>query len=261
MIKQTRLPLRSRYFWMICLGLVASQPPLLANPPQANPPQANPSIAPSQIIFNAPPPPTDQGAPSGRSQGGASRGNCEQYQGLRAIVPSSEGRVWGLTASEHPTIWVYLPSALTAETAIEFVLQDATDQELYRTQFTTDTQPGLIRLAVPETAPAIEPDKSYLWTLAIYCNPLQPSDSVFVQGNVQRSRLTPEQQSQLAAATTLERSRLYAALGFWYDALTTLADLRQTDPTQAETAWNELLQQVGLEAVADQPIASCCTSR
>ncbi|NJL19852.1 MAG: DUF928 domain-containing protein [Leptolyngbyaceae cyanobacterium SM1_3_5] len=251
MTKQTRLPLRSRYFWMAtCLGLMANQPPLLANP----------SIVPSPIIFNAPPPPTDQGAPRGRSQGGASRGNCEQYQSLRAIVPSSEGRVWGLTASEHPTIWVYLPSALTA-TAIEFVLQDATDQEVYRTQFTADTQPGLIRLAVPETAPAIEPGIPYFWTLAIYCNPARPSDSVFVQGSVQRSPLTPEQQAQLVAATSLERSRLYAAFGFWYDALTTLADLRQTDPTQAETAWNELLQQVGLEAVADQPIASCCTPR
>lgn len=239
-----------RYFWLACLGLVAT--PLPANA------QANPPIAPSPIIFNAPPPPTDQGAPRGRSQGGASRGNCEPYQGLRAIVPSSEGRVWGLTASEHPTVWVYLPSALTAETAIEFVLQDATDQELYRTQFTATVQPGLIRFAVPETAPAIELDKPYFWTLVIYCNPVRPSDSVFVQGTVQRSTLTSEQQT-LLAADPLERSRLYAEFGFWYDALTTLADLRQTDPTQAETAWNDLLQQVGLEAVADQPIGSCCT--
>ncbi|MBE9178155.1 DUF928 domain-containing protein [Oculatella sp. LEGE 06141] len=236
--------------WAIaCLSVIAITQPVWANP----------VVTDSRIIFNAPPPPTDQGAPRGRSQGGASRGSCEQYQELTALVPTPEGRVWGLTASEHPTLWFYLPSALTADVAIEFVLQDATDQELYRTQFTSDTQPGLIRLAVPDTAPAMEPDKPYFWTLAIYCNPARPSESVFVQGTVQRLRLTPNQQRQFAAAAPLERSRLYAASGLWYDSLTMLADLRATDPAQAETAWLELLRQVGLEAVAEQPIAPCCT--
>lgn len=212
------------------------------------------------ITFNAPPPPTDQGAPRGRSQGGASRGDCTQYQQLTALVPNTEGRVWGLTASTHPTIWFYLPSALTADTAIEFVLQDASDQELYRTQFTATTQPGLIRLSVPNTAPALELDKPYLWTLAIYCNPARPSDSVYVQGIVQRPPLTSDQQRQLATATPLERSRLYAASGLWYDSLTTLANLRVTNSTQAESAWAELLRQVGLEAMAEQPISACCTA-
>lgn len=235
--------------WAIaCLSAIAITSPVRATPLN------------SGITFNAPPPPTDQGAPRGRSQGGASRGNCEQYQNLRALVPTIEGRVWGLTVSEHPTIWFYLPSALTSDVAIEFVLQDATDQEIYRTEFTaTDTQPGLIRLAVPDTAPAIEPDKPYFWTLAIYCNPTRPSESVFVQGTVQRSRLTSDQQAQLTTAAPLERSRLYAASGLWYDSLTTLADLRAIDPTQAETAWTDLLQQVGLEAVVEQPISPCCT--
>lgn len=211
-------------------------------------------------VANAPPPPTDQGAPRGRSQGGASRGNCEQYQQLTALVPTVEGRVWGLTASEHPAFWFYLPSALTTNVSIEFVLQDKADRELYRTQFTpTDTQPGLIQLKVPETAPAIEPGQSYVWTLAIYCDPDQPSELVFVQGSIQRTSLTTDQQRQIAAAAPLERSRLYSEFGLWYDALATLGDLRQTNSAQTEAAWNALLQRAELEAVSNQPIVSCCT--
>ncbi len=215
---------------------------------------------PTDLIFNAPPPPTDQGAPGGRSQGGASRGDCKQYQQLTALVPRTQGRVWALTANEHPTFWFYLPSALTAQATVEFALQDATDEEIYRTQFTaTDTQPGLIHLTIPNTAPVIAPNKPYLWTLTISCNPARPSDSVFVQGTIQRASLTPEQQRQITTATPQERSRLYARLGLWHDALTSLGELRQTNSTQSIADWSALLQQGGLGAVSNQPVSSCCT--
>lgn len=217
---------------------------------------------PNSVIFNAPPPPTDQGAPRGRSQGGASRGNCIQYQQLTALVPTTEGRVWGLTASAHPTFWFYLPHPLTADATLEFALQDATDQELYRTQFkAAGTPSGLIHLTVPTTAPAIESNQPYFWTLVIACNPTQPSESVFVRGTVQRVSLTPTQQRQLATASDLERSRLYASFGLWYDALTSLNELRETNPDQANAAWRSLLQQGGLEVVSDKPISSCCILR
>ncbi|MBD3885420.1 DUF928 domain-containing protein [Phormidium tenue FACHB-886] len=240
---------------LTCLSTIAPAQPLWANF------QATEAIE-SQIIFNAPPPPTDQGSPTGRSQGGASRGQCQQYQSLTALVPVSQGNVWGLTTREHPSFWFYLPSALTAETSIEFVLQDETDQELYRTSFTApDTQPGLISLAVPTTAPALEIDKAYSWTLVFYCNPAKPSESVYVQGSIQRTDLSPQQQAQLRATTPLEQARLYAADGIWYEALATLADLHRAQPNQPDikTAWTALLKQVNLESLAEQPISSCCT--
>ncbi|NJR41008.1 MAG: DUF928 domain-containing protein [Leptolyngbyaceae cyanobacterium CSU_1_4] len=245
-----RLSLRSGFFLgaIAGLGFVIDPQPLRANP-------ALP------MIFNAPPPPTDQGSPRGRSQGGASRGSCQKYEALTALVPTVQESVGGLTTIAHPTFWFYLPSSLTAETSIEFVLQDATDQEIYSTLFKApDTQPGLISLSVPTTAPPLEIGKSYSWTLVLYCNPAKPSDSVYVQGTVTRTLSSPEQQTQLAAATPLEQARLYAAAGIWYEALTTLAELQRSQPNQAQTtaAWTELLQQVNLESLKAQPISPCC---
>jgi hypothetical protein len=58
-----------------------------------------------------------------------------------------------------------------------------------------------------------------------------------------------------------EQINLYAANGIWHDALTNLAQLRQTNPEDAALMadWESLLKSVNLEAIATEPIVQCCT--
>lgn len=214
------------------------------------------------LIFAAPQPPTDQGAPTGRRQGGASRGPCRTYESLTALTPITQGKVWGLTTHDRPTFWFYVPHSLATNVPIEFALQDEDDNYVYHTTFNApELQSGVVSITIPATAQSLNVDQTYRWTFSIYCDAARPSASVFVTGSVQRVTPTLELQRQLRTALPLEQASLYAANGIWYEALTILATLKLANPTDAHAnrAWLELLEQADLEAIATSPVVSCCT--
>ncbi len=226
---------------------------------QSVPSQQN--IQQTQIIFNDPTPPS-QGSPSGRQQGGASRGQCRKFERLTALVPANNGIVWGKTTSDRPTFWFYLPNQLTTQTQIEFVLQDSADNYVYHSRFTApQTQSGLINLPMPANSKPLEVGKTYFWTLSVYCDPSKPSNSVFVKGTIQRVSLDAALQNRLQGATPIEQVNLYAANGIWFEALNILANLYRThsDRKAIANAWASLLQQVNLGSVTQASFAPCCT--
>jgi len=242
--------------WVVSVALVAGYVGSYSE--MARSQISSPTINP--FVFNDPTPP-EQGTPDGRGQGTAGRGPCQDHQNLTALVPVVTNKVWGLTATERPTFWFYLPAPINPNTPFEFVLQDQQSRYVYRQRFTqTIAQPGLIRISLPVSAPALENGQSYLWTLVIYCGTAAPSNSIFVQGTVQRRNLDPSTQRQLAAATPFERARLYAANGIWHETLTALAELRQANPRdpQVVDAWNQLLQRMNLGNLGTAPVSNCC---
>ncbi|MBD2075398.1 DUF928 domain-containing protein [Phormidium sp. FACHB-592] len=241
----------------IALGLLMTASSAWAQAPDQK------TIQSTQIIFNDPTPP-QQGSPSGRQRGGASRGPCRQFEALTALVPTHKGFVWGQTVSDRPTFWFYLPNALTEKTPIEFVVQDAADNYIYNTRITApDTKPGLIRLPIPATAKALEVGKAYTWTLSVYCDPAKPSSSVFVSGMVQRVASDATLHNRLKAATPLEQVRLYAEKGIWYNAVDTLAELYRMKPSdhQLTSTWITLLKQAKLGNLTTAPFSPCCTPK
>ncbi|HAX75489.1 MAG TPA: hypothetical protein DCY88_06595 [Cyanobacteria bacterium UBA11372] len=226
---------------------------------QSVPNQQN--IQQTQIIFNDPTPPS-QGSPSGRQQGGASRGPCRKFEGLRALVPVKNGIVWGKTTSDRPTFWFYLPNQLTAQTPIEFVVQDSADNYVYHSRYNApQTQSGLIGITIPANSKSLEVGKTYSWTLSVYCDPGNPSTSVFVTGTIQRVNLDTTLQNRLQGATPTEQASLYAANGIWFEAFNILANLYRShsDQKAIATAWASLLQQVNLGSMTQAPFSSCCT--
>jgi len=123
--------------------------------------------------FTVPTPPQDPGAPTGRREGGSSRGDkiftlCKTEEEaaqkvcatsrLTALVPEIDDgkQIWGLTAADHPEFLFYLSKFRTPEQPktthlnIEFVLQDEEDQYIYKTQFDLPLQEGgIIRIPIP----------------------------------------------------------------------------------------------------------------
>lgn len=216
---------------------------------------------PDSIVFNAPPLPPGQGAPSGRRDGGASRGHCPAYSELAALVPVTDGRVWGQTTAAHPTLWFYLPTAVTPETPIELMVQDAADNSLYMTTLAVEAEAGSFAISLPDTVtlPLNEP---HYWTLALFCDPERPAASVFVSGTIERVAADGLRPLSTDAARSLSQAQVYANAGMWYDALTILGELQQDNESDAEsqTAWAALLEQVGLAQAAAAPVQPCCES-
>ncbi|MGF1538378.1 MAG: DUF928 domain-containing protein [Elainellaceae cyanobacterium] len=248
---------------LMLLGLCFSQPSWAQFRPetlaQLPAESSGPGFAgPSTVIYNAPPLPPGQGAPTGRRDGGASRGNCEAYGDLTALVPLTDGVVWGQTTTAQPTLWFYLPTAVTPETPLELVVQDANDNFLYTTTLAVDMAAGSLAIALPETI-ELPVDEPHYWTMSVYCDPERPAASVFVQGTIERAAAAEVAPFSADTERSLAQAQAYASRGIWYDALTILGQrLQGGADVESQQAWTALLEQVGLEAAAAAPVLPCC---
>ncbi|MBV9388920.1 MAG: DUF928 domain-containing protein [Chroococcidiopsidaceae cyanobacterium CP_BM_ER_R8_30] len=217
----------------------------------------------------APPPLPDEGAPTGRSRGAAGRGNkCVVEPPLTALVPASEqslGKeqqkvtyVWGETVAEHPTFWFYVPYSRATLHSIEFVLQDAEDNDVYRTSVNMADIPSVVGVRLPSTTAPLKIGKLYHWFFKTKasCNEQSSDIEDYVEGWVQRVQLSSVLAKQLEAATPTQQINIYTANGIWYEALTTVAKLRLAAPKDANlnASWAKLLQSAGLGDIASKPI-------
>lgn len=213
----------------------------------------------SKINFIPPQPPYSE-APSGRRKGGASRcANCNIDEfALTALVPGNHSQsLLALTIAKYPTFWFYIPHTFAHKPSIEFVLQDDHDNYIYKTILRSPRiSGGIISIPVSQEAVPLVIGKRYQWTLSIQ----EQQNSVFVQGAVQRVALNSELMNKLESAKPPQRVKLYAANGIWQDTLTLLANLHRKYPhdTILTSQWITLLQSVGLEDIANEPIIECC---
>ena len=235
--------------------------------------------------------------------GGASRGNCLNYEGLTALVPVTDGLpvidgdpiahrnsernggtgavTWGQTTAANPTLWFYSPAGLMPELPIELVVQDATDQYIAITTLEVEATAGIIAIQIGPSAGAdadanADPTDSMAmlpvdvllpWTFSIYCDPDRSTAFVSVKGMIQR--VNGDGLASFSGAVdvsdrerSLSLASTYAEAGIWHDALTIVATLRHAYPTDSEIdrIWTALLQQIGLESLATEPIQDCCTA-
>ena len=224
------------------------------------------------------PTPPITGTPSGRSQGGGSRGGCQSPDGLpplTALVPAYEPEnrlteanptlpkfeyVWSYTTDDHPTFWFYTPYLLEEDTEVLFVFQDQENNTLpsYSQSFHRALEPGIISVTLPNAVPPLAIGERYRWFLQIYCDAENPD---FVEGWVYRIALAESLENQLQSATLQEQVRLYASNGIWQDALTRLAQLRQIEPDNIKVteAWQRLLELGDLSDLVSQPFSECCS--
>lgn len=260
-------PIRSIAIALALLSCITI--PALAQPHK----QASKHVNSKQLQYTPPPLPSS-GTPVGRRRGAAGRsGDCAALP-LTALVPTTEQTlgerkvtyVWAKTIAEYPTFWFYVPDARPALDSVEFVLQDEQDKDVYRTRVSLPDRPGIISLRLPPTATPLKVNQNYHWFFKIAgensCIPAGNLVKDSVEGWVQRVSPDPTLTNQLTAVTPQQRLTLYAAHGLWYEALTTLAELRRQQPTNADLAlnWSQLLQSVGLSSVASQPLVPCCTA-
>jgi len=203
---------------------------------------------------------------SGNRVGGASRsgGSCVRLaeEALTPLAPVEAG-YGGRTLQAHPTIWVYVPYLLTADSPITFSLLDKAGDTVYQSTFTTEMGPGMVSLTLPPSI-TLQEGEVYDWYFLVYCNDPQRQDvPAFASGWIERVSLVDEAMAdQLDEMSAGDRSEFYARELLWYDALTTLGDALRATPTDAQLVetWNWLLglPSVKLEEFVDAEIIPCC---
>ncbi|MEO1432928.1 MAG: DUF928 domain-containing protein [Cyanobacteria bacterium J06633_8] len=231
----------------------------------------------SSISFTAPPPPPNRSGAGSRGAA-ASRGCGSDTQSLMALVPDYEEtikvegenipviKVWGLTTSDYPTFWFFVPYDKSSITKLEFVIKDESQKPsktVYRTLLSKPEKPGIISVS---TNKLIEPlqgnGTNYHWFLKVKykCSPEKQEQLETVNGWIQRTKLNSTFTQRLASATPLERAALYAEKGIWYDSLTALAEIRISKPQNAPAManWESLLKSEELDSFANYPLINCC---
>lgn len=198
------------------------------------------------------PVPDAKGGTGDTNPGGTRGGTClvdANSQPLTALIPVTEQHL-ELTTSSHPTVLIYVPKT-EAKTA-NFVIIDESNRILYKTAINLPKQPGILAIQIPKNQPELQAGINYRWTVSLDCNSSNPP---FVQGVIKRIQPNPEL-TQALQKTPAEQWLVYAQAGIWYDAIATLAALRQAQPNnpQLESNWQKLLHEVKLDGVATAPL-------
>jgi Domain of Unknown Function (DUF928) len=235
----TSIPLASIVSSALWVCLVAVLPTIAANPPE------------SKVVFNPP----RGGAPE-NTRGGASRGSSacstasqDNTKHLSLLIPQQSNV--GLTVSEHPIFFAYIPPSTAP--SILFSLKNDADELHYQTTIPVSAQGGVVAIELPKTTAPLALNARYQWGVSVLCSGKLRPDSPYAIGWVKRVASMTNFSSE---PVSIEQAIRYGANGLWYDALTTLAALRQQHPKDTELvlAWSQLLQSVGLGAIAQEPL-------
>lgn len=214
--------------------------------------------------------PPRRGAPRS-TIGLGSRGDCLVNSRLRALTPfpygTTEEATLELTTAAYPTLFVYVPSFDQAAQGLSLTVMRVTstaEEELYTESFALPAEAGVVGLTPTNTAlPALTVGQRYHWYVSMVCHSLgsvDQSGNAIADGWMERVTLDDTLRSRLENADLLEQADLYAQAGIWQDTLVILAELRRTQPSDGilQVIWQELLQSVGLQAIAEAPILDCC---
>lgn len=207
----------------------------------------------------------NQGLPIHRRDGGSRNGvsgRCvDNRSNLIALVP--EDRV-ASTNSISPSLFFYIPQTTEPKT-IEFVLRNEADELVYEDFLTTNGK-GIIEVNIPSrvNASLLDKEQNYHWYLSLICNPQQRSRDLVVEGWMRHKPIDFATSEKLSnAANLVEKAKIYQQQGFWYDALATLAERRAISGDNSAVAikWTNLLQSVGLEELASEPVIDTSSTK
>jgi len=189
-------------------------------------------------------PPPEQPAPQSTTSGGSRpiARTCLKYPKQSApFTAIASLRSVGLTPHEHPSVWVYVPP--TDAKMLEFSLFDQNRQGIYQISIAIENQTGFIPISLPSSAPALNQNQPYYWTVALVCDAEQRTDDWNTGGWIQQRSIDSVLQDQLKQATLTQQIRLAAKAGYWYEAVDTYLRAQQAHPNDPQlcTLWADLL--------------------
>ena len=196
------------------------------------------------------------GLPTHRRDGGSrSAGECvarAENQNLMALIPQ---KTVGVNVSASPKLFFYVPEVKNQST-LEFVMRNEEDRLMYEAFLTTEGN-GIVSVEVPADVASnmLKEDENYHWYLSMICDTEQRSRDIVVEGWMRHETIDTATQKELNTASSIEKAEVYRDRGFWFDALSALAENPDSlnEQSMAHQKWSEMLSAVGLQELASQP--------
>lgn len=164
--------------------------------------------------------------------------------------------------TQSPRFWFYISYPPDNVDSLNFVLQDVETQNFIQPpgKISLSGTPGFIGIPLPSGHSVLERGKTYNWFFSVYCDPQNQEDRISYTGQVKVSIAINSLTDRLPLATIHEQARLYQEHGYWYDAFNILASLGQNNQfdLQLKSDWENLLTQLNLSELINQPITPCC---
>ena len=205
---------------------------------------ATPAIALAKGTFK---PPKDEVPPRTRGTAAGRRDACQTTKAIASfessdrflnLVPLAPDSYLGKTTSRQPTLaWHVQDCYVNLPLRISLYEYDAAKdklmpQPLFSKSLTTT--PGLMALSLEGEAVELEPNQLYAWVAVIEYSKQNPSKNAFSRRPIQVVAAPESLTEGLAnASSSVEKIKLYAENGFWYDAIATA--IEQIDAAPANS--------------------------
>jgi hypothetical protein len=153
----------------------------------------------------------------------------------------------GITVSDHPTFWIYVPQPSSKSDGIQYDALFAYKDEIPM-HIKLPNASRIIHFQSPTTLPLNEPKQ---WFFSILCHERQESRNPTVMGWIERQErqsesdfMTIEQASSLSSDQLWNLIDDYFSRGIWHEGLTLLAKYRCKNPQDSRfnEDWDRLFQ-------------------
>ena len=207
------------------------------------------------------PPAPDTGSPEEDfSAGGTRDSGYKDVCGAEEISYLLGNRNREFTTSAYPTFWFHIPNTTNKTAQMKFVLtQLETGKKIYERPVAISEESSIVGVDLPsEKRYALSLKTNYAWSLEVNCAGTNEDAEIALEGWVTRLPLQSKLQNKLATISEADKHTVYLKHNLLYDALTGLAQRHIARPNdlQIETAWNQLLIELGWQDLIEQESAS-----
>ncbi|MDJ0719297.1 MAG: DUF928 domain-containing protein [Prochloraceae cyanobacterium] len=177
---------------------------------------------------NYEPKPSEENVDQRRTISSGSRSICQSpfpKNSVFLLIPETE--IAHYTTSSTPELYIYAKKTSKVPLSFRIVIPDINaDNPKFEKTLLIEKE-GFYKIKLPSSF-KLEDGRIYLWQIAIPClNDFTEIDQV-LRGAILKVPLTQELRNQLSLAeNSLDKARIYAENGIWYDALSSAAKSEQ----------------------------------
>lgn len=181
-----------------------------------------------------------------RRIGGATRGTDDASASVAVLAPEFTG----LSHAKSPALYWYVSKDVQAATEIVVIDPDAIDP-VVEIKLEGKVKKGIQHLDLSSLDVALKPGVEYAWSVALVQDESQRSMDIISTGSVMHRPADASLAQSLDAKPADEKAKIFAANGYWYDAVKILEAEIQNTPNAAamRELRDALLQQVDLAEV------------
>jgi Domain of Unknown Function (DUF928) len=168
----------------------------------------------------------------------------------KPILPQNH---FGLTLANRPEFLINKTNSSTKQ--IFFSLKQENGEQIYQTFLPLPAETGIVGINMPADAPELIANQKYKWTMAFICGAALRPDSPTISGWIQRIPKSSIVAAKLQKASPLEQIALYGEMGIWYDMVSALNKLRNSNSGEISGVWQKLLNENGMKEVETIPFS------